>query len=92
MRACFARQPPLSPKWFHGRSSRLFDAICGCPVLPDPHRARAAGPASPEIARRITRAPSWSVRRRQPAQVRLLLDALERPASLLPIDISAEHL
>lgn len=90
-------EPPrrISPKWFYdAEGSRLFDAICELPeyyptrtelALLDRHGhdiARRIGPGA-----EIVEFGAGSLRK-----VRLLLDALEKPASFLPIDISADHL
>ncbi len=85
----------ISPKWFYdSEGSRLFDAICELPeYYPTRTELALLQRHAPEIARRIGRGAeivefgAGSLRK-----VRLLLDALERPAGLLPIDIAAEHL
>lgn len=89
--------PPhaISPKYFYDEAgSRLFDRICELPEY-YPTRtelgilqrcagdiARLAGPGA-----EIVEFGAGSLRK-----VRLLLQALERPARYLPIDISGEHL
>lgn len=90
-------EPPrrVSPKWFYdAEGSRLFDAICELPeyyptrtelALLDRHGhdiARRIGPGA-----EIVEFGAGSLRK-----VRLLLDALEKPARFVPIDISADHL
>jgi len=96
MQQAFAQRPHhISPKWFYdAEGSRLFDAICELPeYYPTRTELALLDRHAPEIARRIgpgaelVEFGAGSLRK-----VRLLLDALERPASLLPIDISAEHL
>jgi dimethylhistidine N-methyltransferase len=92
----FTQQPHrISPKWFYDvEGSRLFDAICELPeYYPTRTELSLLDRYGPDIARRIgpgaevVEFGAGSLRK-----VRLLLDALERPAGLLPIDISAEHL
>lgn len=85
----------ISPKWFYdAEGSRLFDAICELPEyyptrtelgLLDRHAHDIARRLGPGIE--LIEFGAGSLRK-----VRLLIDALERPAGLLPIDISAEHL
>lgn len=85
----------ISPKWFYdAEGSRLFDAICELPeYYPTRTELALLDRHGPDIARRIgpgaeiVEFGAGSLRK-----VRLLLDALQRPAGLLPIDISAEHL
>jgi dimethylhistidine N-methyltransferase len=96
MQQAFAQQPHhIAPKWFYdAEGSRLFDAICELPeYYPTRTEIALLERHAPEMARRIgpgaelVEFGAGSLRK-----VRLLLDALERPAGLLPIDISAEHL
>lgn len=85
----------ISPKWFYdAEGSRLFDRICELPEyyptrtelgLLDRHAGDIARRIGPGVE--VVEFGAGSLRK-----VRLLLDALERPAGLLPIDISAEHL
>lgn len=85
----------ISPKWFYdAEGSRLFDAICELPeYYPTRTELGLLDRNAHDIARRLgpgvelVEFGAGSLRK-----VRLLLDALERPAGLLPIDISAEHL
>ncbi len=85
----------ISPKWFYdAEGSRLFDAICELPeYYPTRTELALLDRYGPDIARRIgpgaeiVEFGAGSLRK-----VRLLLDALERPVGLLPIDISADHL
>jgi len=95
MRALASRPRSISPKYFYdAKGSRLFDRICELPeyyptrtelrILADNARAIAAqmGPRA-----EIVEFGAGSLRK-----VRLLLDAMDRPARYLPIDISGEHL
>lgn len=85
----------ISPKWFYdAEGSRLFDAICELPeYYPTRTELGLLDRNANDIARRLGRGielvefGAGSLRK-----VRLLLEALEAPAGLLPIDISAEHL
>jgi dimethylhistidine N-methyltransferase len=96
MQGALTRHPHhISPKWFYdAEGSRLFDAICELPeYYPTRTELGLLDRHADEIARRIGPGAeviefgAGSLRK-----VRLLLDALERPVGLLPIDISAEHL
>jgi dimethylhistidine N-methyltransferase len=96
MQEALTRRPHrISPKWFYdAEGSRLFDAICELPeYYPTRTELALLDRHADEIARRIgpgvevVEFGAGSLRK-----VRLLLDALERPAGLLPIDISADHL
>jgi len=96
MQGALTRHPHrISPKWFYdAEGSRLFDAICELPeYYPTRTELGLLDRHAGEIARRIGPGAeviefgAGSLRK-----VRLLLDALERPVGLLPIDISAEHL
>ena len=96
MHACLATKPrTISPKWFYDeRGSQLFDAICELPEY-YPTRTelsiltRYAGQITAHMGARaeIVEFGAGSLRK-----VRLLLDAMDRPARYLPIDISGEHL
>jgi dimethylhistidine N-methyltransferase len=85
----------ISPKWFYdAEGSRLFDAICELPeYYPTRTELGLLDRNATDIARRLgpgvelVEFGAGSLRK-----VRLLIDALEHPAGLLPIDISAEHL
>jgi dimethylhistidine N-methyltransferase len=85
----------ISPKWFYdAEGSRLFDAICELPeYYPTRTELSLLDRNANDIARRLgpgvelVEFGAGSLRK-----VRLLIDALDRPAGLLPIDISAEHL
>ncbi|WP_414708420.1 L-histidine N(alpha)-methyltransferase [Ramlibacter sp.] len=93
--ALAARPRSISPKYFYdARGSQLFERICELPeyyptrteldILRTHARELAAlmGPRA-----EIVEFGAGSLRK-----VRLLLDAMERPARYLPIDISGEHL
>ncbi|WP_412034055.1 L-histidine N(alpha)-methyltransferase [Pollutimonas sp. M17] len=96
MRRALAAAPHrLPPKYFYDeKGSALFDRICELPEY-YPTRteldllARHAG----DIAQRMgTRAEIVEFGAGSLRKIRLLLDALDRPARYLPIDISGEHL
>jgi dimethylhistidine N-methyltransferase len=95
MRALASRPRAISPKYFYDeQGSQLFDRICELPeyyptrteigILADNAREIAAqmGPHA-----EIVEFGAGSLRK-----VRLLLEAMDRPARYLPIDISGEHL
>ncbi|MEO5669413.1 MAG: L-histidine N(alpha)-methyltransferase, partial [Ramlibacter sp.] len=95
MRALATRPRAISPKYFYDEEgSRLFDRICDVPeyyptrtelaILADNANDIAAhmGPHA-----ELVEFGAGSLRK-----VRLLLDAMDRPARYLPIDISGEHL
>lgn len=92
----FSRRPrSISPKYFYDAAgSQLFDRICELSEY-YPTRtelgilSRCAGEMAALAGPRaeIVEFGAGSLRK-----VRLLLDAFDRPASYLPIDISAEHL
>nr|WP_245965708.1 L-histidine N(alpha)-methyltransferase [Pseudorhodoferax soli] len=93
--ALAAPQRSISPKYFYdARGSQLFDAICELreyyPTRTElsllrGHAAEIAALAGREAE--VVEFGAGSLRK-----VRLLLDALENPASYVPIDISGEHL
>jgi dimethylhistidine N-methyltransferase len=94
--AALARRPrSISPKYFYdAEGSRLFDRICELPeYYPTRTELAILARCAPEIARlagpgaEIVEFGAGSLRK-----VRLLLQAFERPARYLPIDISGEHL
>lgn len=96
MHAALSAAPrTISPKYFYdARGSQLFDAICELPeyyptrtelALLRQHAAEIAALAGPQAE--LVEFGAGSLRK-----VRLLLDALERPAGYVPIDISGEHL
>ena len=90
-----ASRKSLPPKYFYdARGSQLFDAICELPeYYPTRTELALLARVAPEMARlagpraEIVEFGAGSLRK-----VRLLLDAMERPARYLPIDISGEHL
>jgi dimethylhistidine N-methyltransferase len=96
MLSALANRPrAISPKYFYdAEGSRLFDRICELPEY-YPTRtelgilARNAAEMASHMGPRaeIVEFGAGSLRK-----VRLLLDAMERPARYLPIDISGEHL
>ena len=81
--------------FYDARGSALFEQICAAArVLSDPHRDRDPRRDTPaEIAAqmgphcRLIELGSGASRK-----VRILLDALDRPAAYVPVDISREHL
>jgi dimethylhistidine N-methyltransferase len=93
--ALAARPRSISPKWFYdARGSQLFDRICELPEyyptrtelgILRAHAGEMAALMGPRAE--IVEFGAGSLRK-----VRLLLDAMERPARYLPIDISGEHL
>jgi dimethylhistidine N-methyltransferase len=93
--ALTARPRSISPKWFYDvRGSQLFERICELPeYYPTRTELRILRSHAPEMARlmgpraEIVEFGAGSLRK-----VRLLLDAMDRPARYLPIDISGEHL
>ena len=94
-RALVSRPRSISPKYFYDtRGSQLFDRIC---ELPEYYPTRT------ELAILRTHAAEIAVQMGPRAEivefgagscvkVGLLLDAMDRPARYLPIDISGEHL
>jgi dimethylhistidine N-methyltransferase len=95
VRALASRPRAISPKYFYDeQGSQLFDRICELPEY-YPTRteigilAARAGDIAAHMGRRaeIVEFGAGSLRK-----VRLLLDAMDRPARYLPIDISGEHL
>jgi dimethylhistidine N-methyltransferase len=95
VKALSLRPHSISPKYFYdAQGSKLFDHICELPeyyptrtelrILTDNAREIAAhmGPRA-----EIVEFGAGSLRK-----VRLLLDAMDRPARYLPIDISGDHL
>lgn len=85
----------ISPKYFYdAQGSRLFDQICGLPeYYPTRTELSILAQRAGEIGElmgagaQIVEFGAGSLRK-----VRLLLDAAQRPAGYLPIDISGEHL
>ena len=94
--AALAERPhSISPKYFYdARGSQLFDRIC---ELPEYYPTRTEVAILTAHAREIAacmgpRAEIVEFGAGSLRKVRLLLDALDRPARYLPIDISGEHL
>jgi len=96
LQAALATRPhAISPKYFYdAEGSRLFDRICELPeyyptrtelAILERGVAEMAALAGPQAE--IVEFGAGSLRK-----VRLLLQAFERPARYLPIDISGEHL
>jgi len=93
--ALASRPRSISPKYFYDAAgSQLFDRICELPeYYPTRTELRILTNNAREIAAQmgphaeIVEFGAGSLRK-----VRLLLDAMKRPARYLPIDISAEHL
>ena len=95
MRALALRPRAISPKYFYDeQGSRLFDRICELPEyyptrtevgILTAHARDIAAQMGPHAE--IVEFGAGSLRK-----VRLLLDAMDRPARYLPIDISGEHL
>ena len=89
------RPRSISPKYFYDvQGSLLFDRIC---TLPEYYPTRTETAILSTHARHIAaqigpRAEIVEFGAGSLTKVRLLLDALDRPARYLPIDISAEHL
>ncbi len=90
-----ARPRTVSPKFFYDATgSALFDRICALPeyyptrteiAILEHHARQVADAVGPDAE--IVEFGAGSV-----VKIRRLLDALERPARFLPIDISGEHL
>ena len=90
-----ARPRSISPKYFYdARGSQLFDRICELPeyyptrtelAILTRHAAEIAAHMGPRAE--IVEFGAGSLRK-----VRLLLQAMDRPARYVPIDISGEHL
>jgi dimethylhistidine N-methyltransferase len=94
-RALAARPRSISPKYFYDvRGSQLFDAICELPeYYPTRTELAILRSHAPEIAAQMgPRAEIVEFGAGSCVKVGLLLDAMERPARYLPIDISGEHL
>ena len=94
-RALSAGTRSISPKYFYdARGSQLFDAICELPeYYPTRTELQLMRRHAGEMAAQMgTRAEIVEFGAGSCAKVQLLLDAMERPARYLPIDISGEHL
>ena len=95
MRALASRPRSISPKYFYDEEgSRLFDRICDLPeYYPTRTELDILGRHARDIARQMgPRAEIVEFGAGSLHKVRLLLDAMERPARYLPLDISGEHL
>ena len=85
----------ISPKYFYDqRGSELFDAIC---LLPEYYPTRTETAILQQCAQEVATLAGPETELIEFGagslhKVRLLLDALERPARYVPIDISGEHL
>jgi dimethylhistidine N-methyltransferase len=96
MVAAFAQQPhTISPKYFYDAAgSQLFDRICELPeYYPTRTEAGILQARAGDIAKLAgPRAEIVEFGAGSLHKVRLLLDAFDRPARYLPIDISGDHL
>ena len=95
MAALTARPRIISPKYFYdAHGSELFDRICELPeYYPTRTELAILSRHAGEIARHMgPRAEIVEFGAGSLRKVRLLLDAMDRPARYLPIDISGEHL
>lgn len=96
MEAALASRPRgISPKYFYdAMGSQLFDRICELPeYYPTRTELGILAVNAREIAAHIgPRAELVEFGAGSLRKARLLLDAMERPARYLPIDISAQHL
>ena len=93
--ALTARPRSISPKYFYdARGSELFDRICELPeYYPTRTELAILSRHSGEIAQQMgPRAEIVEFGAGSLRKIRLLLDAMDRPARYLPIDISGEHL
>jgi dimethylhistidine N-methyltransferase len=90
-----AQTRAISPKYFYdSRGSALFDAICELPeYYPTRTELHILKSQAAEIATQIgSHAEIVEFGAGSCAKIRLLLEAMDRPARYLPIDISADHL
>ena len=90
-----ARPRSISPKWFYDEAgSRLFERICELPeYYPTRTELALLDRHAPELAECIgADAEIVEFGAGASRKVRLLLSALQRPASFVPVDISGEHL
>lgn len=95
MRAFASRPRSISPKYFYDvQGSQLFDRICELPeYYPTRTEVGILADKAGEIAAQMgPRAEIVEFGAGSLRKVRLLLDAMDRPARYLPIDISGEHL
>jgi dimethylhistidine N-methyltransferase len=94
-RALATRPRSISPKYFYdARGSQLFDRICELPeYYPTRTELAILSDHADEIARQMgPRAEIVEFGAGSCVKVGLLLDAMDRPARYLPIDISGQHL
>ena len=94
-RALASQPRSISPKYFYdARGSQLFDRICELPeYYPTRTELAILRSHAGEIAAQMgPRAEIVEFGAGSCAKVGLLLDAMDRPARYLPIDISGEHL
>jgi dimethylhistidine N-methyltransferase len=94
-RAFASRPRSISPKYFYDeQGSQLFDRICELPeYYPTRTEVAILAAKAGEIAAQMgPRAEVVEFGAGSLRKVRLLLDAMDRPARYLPIDISGEHL
>ena len=85
----------ISPKYFYDAvGSDLFDQICQLPeYYPTRTELAILQQSAPEIARHLgPHAETLEFGAGSMQKVRVSLDAMDRPARYIPIDISAEHL
>jgi dimethylhistidine N-methyltransferase len=95
MRAFASRPRSIAPKYFYDeQGSQLFDRICELPeYYPTRTEVGILADKAGEIAAQVgPRAEIVEFGAGSLRKVRLLLDAMDRPARYLPIDISGEHL
>jgi len=95
VRAFASRPRSISPKYFYDeQGSKLFDRICELPeYYPTRTEIGILANKADEIAAHMgPRAEIVEFGAGSLRKVRLLLDAMDRPARYLPIDISGEHL
>jgi dimethylhistidine N-methyltransferase len=95
MRALSTKPHGISPKYFYDEpGSQLFDRICDLPeYYPTRTELGILRDAAADIAAHMgPRAEIVEFGAGSLRKVRLLLDAMDRPARYLPIDISGEHL
>jgi dimethylhistidine N-methyltransferase len=94
-KALASRPRSISPKYFYDvQGSQLFDRICELPeYYPTRTELRILADNAREIGSQMgPRAEIVEFGAGSLRKVRLLLDAMDRPARYLPIDISGEHL
>lgn len=95
MKALATRPRSISPKYFYdAHGSQLFDRICELPeYYPTRTELRILADNAREIGAQMgPRAEIVEFGAGSLRKIRLLLDAMDRPARYLPIDISGEHL